>query len=171
MVVVSGLPSNSDPDKGVTTRDVSEAVNKRLRELAPGATEFLSIGNSSRSKIVLAPVEDIRLRREHRLRPGRRQKQIEVTVSPDYIAKVPRLPAEQRLAAGNPGGSKPEPEPEIPAGADAVTKSLIELKSPNKGKRKDAIQRLERTAPDGANEVVPALCPFWTTMTDSSSTT
>ena len=90
-----------------------------------------------------------------------REKQIEVTVSPDYLAKVPRLPAEQRLVAGNPGAPNQEPEPEVPAGADAVTKSLIELNSPNKGKKKDAIQRLERMAPDQrVNEVVATLLPL-----------
>jgi len=162
-IVVSGLPNNSDPDKGVTNRDASEAINKRLRELAPGATEFLSIGNSNRSKIFLAPVDDIQGFAKS-IDFGRvivKGTLIEVAVSPDYIAAVPRLPTEQRVAAGNHGAPKQELEPEIPAGADAITKSLIELKSPNTGKKKDAIQRLERMAPDHrVDEVVAALLPL-----------
>ena len=161
---VLGLPNNSDPDKGVTTRDVSGAINKRLRELVPGAKELLSIGGTNRSRIFLAPVDDMHSFAKS-IDFGKvvvvKDGLIEVTVSPDYIATVPRLPAEQRLAARNPVAPRQEPEPEIPAGADAITKSLIELKSPNKGKKKDAIHRLERTAPDHrVDGVVAALLPL-----------
>jgi hypothetical protein len=55
----------------------------------------------------------------------------------------------------------PAPEPEIPAGADAVTRSLIQLKSSDLGRKKEAVQRLERTTPDGrVDQVVPALLPL-----------
>jgi hypothetical protein len=163
-VGVLGLPINSDPDKEVTTRDVSEAIKRRLRELVPGAKEFLWIGGTNKLRIFLAPVDDVQgfaksidFGKVVVVKDGL----IEVTVSPDYIATVPRLPTEERLAARNPGAPMQEPEPEIPAGADAVTKSMIELKSPNKGRKKDAIQRLERMVPDQrVDEVVAALLPL-----------
>ena len=163
-IVVLGLPRNSDPDKGVTARDVSQAINKQLRELAPGATEFLSIGGTDRTKIFMAPIDD-KQGLAKRIGFGKvvvvKADLFEVTVSPDFIASVPRLPAEQQVAVPDIGPSTREPEPKIPDGADAVTKSLIQLKSHDKGKQKEAIQRLERTAPDERDdEVVAALLPL-----------
>ena len=163
-IVVLGLPRNSDPDKGVTARDVSQAINKQLRELEPGATEFLSIGGTDRTKILMAPIDD-KQGLAKRIGFGKvvvvKTDLFEVTVSPDFIASVPRLPAEQQVAATDIGPSTREPEPKIPDGADAITKSLIQLKSHDKGKQKEAIQRLERTAPDEReDEVVAALLPL-----------
>jgi HEAT repeat protein len=53
------------------------------------------------------------------------------------------------------------PDPEVPPGADTITRSLIELKSSDQGKRKRALERLQRTAPDGrVDQVVGALVPL-----------
>ena len=72
-VVFFGLPTNGDPARGVTTRDVSEALNERLKRLAPSATSWLSMSIDSQSALVLAPVDDARSRREHQLRQGHGQ--------------------------------------------------------------------------------------------------
>jgi HEAT repeat protein len=46
-------------------------------------------------------------------------------------------------------------------GTDAITRSLIELKSSDKGKQKRALDRLQRAAPDGrAVQVAAALVPL-----------
>jgi predicted Zn finger-like uncharacterized protein len=163
-IVVTGLPKNTIPDNGVTNRDVFDAINKQLRELEPGAKEFTSFGLGDRSRILMAPVDD---------KPGLARRigfgkavvvkpdLIEVTVFPDFIATVPRLPAEQPVAAANPRARRQGPEPVIPADADPVTKSLLQLKSTDDGKRKDAVKRLERLLPDEhVDEVVKALLPL-----------
>jgi hypothetical protein len=152
------------PEKGVTARDVSDAINKQLKELVPGTAEFMSFGIGDRARILMAPVDDksslaqrINFGRAVVVKPGL----IEIRLSPDFIASVPRLPAEQQITAGNFDNPTQEAEPKIPAGADAVTKSLIQLKSPNKGRKKEAIQRLERMAPtERVDEVVAALLPL-----------
>jgi hypothetical protein len=69
-----------------------------------------------------------------------------------------------------PGGGPPQPEhragrrnqdPEIPPNADPITKSLLQLKSDDIGRKKEGIQRLGRTQPnDRLDEVVRALVPL-----------
>jgi HEAT repeats len=52
-------------------------------------------------------------------------------------------------------------EPDVPAGADAITRSMIELRSPDKVRRKQALMRLQRAVPDGrVDQVVGALVPM-----------
>jgi len=95
-ITVLGIPRNSVPEKGVTARDVSDAINKQLRELVPGATEFMSFGIGDRARILMAPVDDkpglaqrINFGKAVVVKPGL----IEITLSSDFIASVPRLPA------------------------------------------------------------------------------
>ncbi len=57
-IVVSGLPANSDPAKGTTARDVFQALNKRIKELAPPATECSSIRVGRHSAHILAPIDN-----------------------------------------------------------------------------------------------------------------
>jgi len=160
-VVFSGLPSNSDPAKGVTTRDVSEALTKRTKELAPSATSWMSLSIDNQSALVLAPVDDVRaLARSIDFgKTTVKGTRIDVLVSPEYIASVPRLPAELKVAAPSPGHR--DPEPVVPPDADPVTRSLIQLKSSDIGKKKEAIQRLGRATPsDRLEEVALALVPL-----------
>jgi hypothetical protein len=93
----SGIPTNSDPARGVTARDVSEAIRERARTLAPSVNRFSWISRNNTSVLMMSPVDDI---------PGLasridfgtatvRGNQISVQISPDYVASVPRLPAEQ----------------------------------------------------------------------------
>ena len=37
MLVLTGLTTNTDPSSGITKRDVDDAIDKRLKALAPGA--------------------------------------------------------------------------------------------------------------------------------------
>jgi hypothetical protein len=161
LVLFAGLPSNSDPALGVTTRDVSEALNKRVRALAPTATNWMSLTIDNDSGIALAPVDDVQALAAS-IDFGEvttLNSVIHIAISKEYIASVPRLPVEPMAAAVAP--SHIGPEPEIPADADPVTRSLIQLKSPDIGRRKEAIQRLGRTAPgDRLEEVVAALLPL-----------
>jgi hypothetical protein len=61
----------------------------------------------------------------------------------------------------NAGATGREREPKFPPDADAVAKSLIQLKSPEISKKKEALQRLERTPPDERlAEVVATLVPL-----------
>jgi hypothetical protein len=63
--------------------------------------------------------------------------------------------------AAPPRARSQAPDPEVPLGADPITRSLIELKSSDKGKRKQAVERLQRTTPDGrVDQVVAALVPL-----------
>jgi hypothetical protein len=160
-VVFSGVPSNSDPAKGVTTRDVTEALNKRLRELSPGATSWMSLNIDNKSATVLAPVNDVRSL-ANSIDFGTvmvRGSRIDVELSPGYIAAVPRLPAELSRPQPNPG--RRQEDAEIPANADPITKSLLQLKSDDIGRKKEAIERLGRMRPnDRLQEVVSALLPL-----------
>ena len=107
-IVVLGLPRNSDPDKGVTARDVSQAINKQLRELAPEPHGVL-VDRWYRQDEDFhgAHRRQARSREANRVRQGRRREAdlFEVTVSPDFIASVPRLPAEQQVAVPDIGPS------------------------------------------------------------------
>ena len=58
MIVVSGLPANSGPAKGTTVRDVFQALNKRIKELTPSATEYFSLRVGRHSAHILAPIDD-----------------------------------------------------------------------------------------------------------------
>jgi HEAT repeat protein len=161
MVLYSGLPSNSDPTVGVTLRDVSEAANKRMRELAPVATNWMTLTIENDSGLVLAPIDDIRALAA-KIDFGKATvlgNVISVELSRDYVASVPQLPAEPKVAVVEPG--RRDPEPEIPADANLVTNSLVQLKSADTGRKKQAVQRLERTTPgDRRDEVVAALLPL-----------
>jgi hypothetical protein len=160
-VVFVGVPANSDPARGVTTRDVLEAVRRRVRELTPGANNSMTLNIDSKAAMVLAPVNDVRS-----LAAGIdfgkvtvSGTRIDVQISAEYIASVPRLPAESSRAGPNPGG--PNGEPEIPADADPVTRSLLQLESDDIGRKKEAINRLGRIRPnERLEEVVGLLIPL-----------
>ncbi len=131
--------------------------------LAPGANRISSVSSNNTSVLMLAPVDDI---------PGLASRidfgtatvsgnQIAVQVSPDYVASVPRSPAEQPGPARNPGRAGRNREAEIPPDADAVTRSLIQLKSLETHTKKDGLNRLMRTQPDDRlAEVVQAVIPL-----------
>ena len=160
----SGLPRNSDPARGVTNRDVATAVRERLRSLAPGATRTSWLTRGNASVMMLAPVNDIPglARRIDFGTATVRGNQIDVQISPEYVASVPRLPAEQSSTPDiNPGLRPANRDPEIPADADAVTRSLLQLKAEATHTKKDGLNRLMRTRPDGRlAEVVQAVLPL-----------
>jgi hypothetical protein len=164
-IVILGVPNNGDPALGVTARDVSQAAVTRLRALAPEATSYRMTRINDRTTLILAPVNDPQALAS-RIDIGTATVnggQIELQLSPDFIASAPRLPAEPASAPSVAArDSRPAvPDPEVPAGADLVTKSLIQLKSADRGKQKDAIHRLERANPDGrVDQVVRALLPL-----------
>jgi hypothetical protein len=164
MVVFSGLPINSDPAHGVTKRDVVDAIDKRLKALVPGAAQSMSIstGSGDAWSICLAPVDDVKHLAES-IDFGRasvRGSRIEVVVANEYIASVPRLPADPSVAARRQNAR--DDEPQVPANADAITKSLIQLKSSDLGRKKDALNRLSRIRPsarlkDVHEDILPLL--------------
>ena len=121
----------------------------------------MSSGN--RSILILAPVDDIS-GLANRIDFGTATvngNQIAVQISPDFVASVPRLPAEQPSAAVNAGRPGRNHEPEFPPDADAVAKSLIRLKSPETHTKKDGLNRLMRTLPDDRlAEVVQSVIPL-----------
>ncbi len=160
-VVYIGMPSNSDASLGVTMLDVSKAVNSRLRELAPGATTTMTLNVDGKASMVLAPVDDVSAL-ANSIDFGKATVQgsrIEVTLSPEYIASVPRQSAEPSRAVSDRVGR--DADPAIPGDADPVTRSLAQLNSGDLGRRKEAIQRLGRTQPnDRLDEVVTALLPL-----------
>jgi predicted Zn finger-like uncharacterized protein len=59
VLTFSGIPTNSDPAKGATTRDVSEAINARLRALVPNVTNFVWTRRNNRLALALSPINDI----------------------------------------------------------------------------------------------------------------
>ena len=72
---------------------------------------------------------------------------------------MPRLPAEPSIAA-RPHNPRDD-EPQVPANADAITRSLIQLKSPDIGRKKEALDRLVHTRPsDRLKEVLAAVLPL-----------
>jgi HEAT repeats len=161
MVVLSGLPTNSDPARGVTKRDVEDAIDKRLKALAPGAHQSMSTGSGDARSMCLAPVDDVK-RMAESIDFGKaslRGSRIEVVVAKEYVASAPRLAAEPSVAA-HPHSPR-DAEPQVPANADPITKSLIQLKSPDIGRIKDALNRLTRIRPsDRLKEVHGAILPL-----------
>jgi len=88
--------------------------------------------------------------------------QVRVTLSREFVASVPRLPAEQVQAPDiMPGPPPGRREPDIPADADAVSKSLIQIKADAIQTKKDGLNRLMRMQPDArVAEVVKAVLPL-----------
>jgi len=155
----TGIPANSDPAQGVTARDVWEAITKRIKALAPAIESQMSYSIDDHRALIVAPIEDpaALAKRIDFGKATAKDTKIVVEVSPEFVASAPRLPPEPSIATHRPDRT----EPEIPADADPITKSLIQLKSPDIGKKKDAIHRLERTTPDNRlGEVVGALLPL-----------
>jgi hypothetical protein len=160
-ILVTGLPTHGDPPAG----DVTEAISRRIKELAPEIAQGNSVYINDRFATVVAPVNDIQ-GLASRIDFGTvtvKDYRIEIQVDARWAANVPRKPAQPQpgsLAAPPPSRPRSE-EPEIPAGADAITRSLIELKSSDQGKRKQAVERLQRSVPDGrVDQVVEALIPL-----------
>ncbi len=162
-VVNLAVPVNNDPTIGPTSRDVTDAISKRLKELAPNASSSMSIGVGNKWATFLSPVDDVRaLARVINFGTvsvkGRR---IDVQLSRDFMMAVPRLDTGPAVASRPPPAQKHEADPVIPADADPIAKSLIQLKSHNKGPREEAVRRLRRITPsDRKDEVVEALLPL-----------
>jgi predicted Zn finger-like uncharacterized protein len=163
MIIFTGLPHNSDPTNGVTTRDVTEAVTKRMRVLAPAANNWMLQNIDNRTELLLAPVDDIETLAES-IDFGEatvERNRIEVEVSAAYVAKLSRVPASRPPTANRRALPRPRTEPEFPADADEVDKALVELKSHELNKRKDGVRRLLRWLPDERlPQVVAALVPL-----------
>jgi transposase-like protein len=163
MILYSGIPANSDPARGVTAREVSEAVRQRFRQLVPGATRTTAVRRNNKYALVLSPVDDVaglasQIDFGTATATGQ---QIDLVLSADFIASVPRLPAEQQTSPLDSGPAGNTAQEELPQDADAVTKSLVQLKSSDINKKKEALRRLERTPPDERlAEVVAAVVPF-----------
>ncbi len=155
-LLVNGVPTNGDPSPD----DVTQAIKKRIDELAPSVRSMRGARINDRYEQAFGPVDDVQglaLRIDFGAAKVK-EKRIEVDLDPKWAASVPRQakPATPAAAAGRPRNE----DPEIPAGADGVTRSLIELKSTDPWKRRRAIERLQRTNPDGrVDQVVAALIP------------
>jgi HEAT repeats len=165
LLIVSGIPMNGDSDRGVTTRDVVAAIERRAKELAPEITQTARFQLNERLWLVLAPVNDRQSLAAHIDFGAISVKGAEISVQLDgrWALNVPRLPPEPKPGPGAapPGARAQAPDPEVPLGADLVTRSLIELKSSDKGKRRQALERLRRTVPDGrVDQVVAAAAPL-----------
>jgi hypothetical protein len=164
-IVISGMPGDADTGRGVTNRDVTAAVTRRLKELAPEAVHSPMFGANDKMSIVMAPVNDAQglVARIDFGTVTLNGDRIEVQLDPRYVAAVPRLATKSKPAPGIASWesrSRPS-EPEVPVGADAITKSLIELKSSEVHKKKQALDRLQRATPDGrADQVVQSLIPL-----------
>ncbi len=161
-IMFTGIPTNTEPAKGVTARDVSEAILARIRELAPGAKNFMWRRRNNRLALALSPVDDIPafVRAIDFGTTTFRGIEIDVVLSPEYVASVPRLPAEAPVNVANSGPTGRAAEPAIPPGADEVTRCLIQLKSPDVHTRKRGAEQLGRITPDNRLlEVVAALVP------------
>ena len=162
--MVSGVPINDDPSRGLTSRQFMQALAKRARELAPTAIRHAWVRRGDRSALLLSPVDDIQ-GFANRIDFGTVSVSgnlIYVTLSPNFAAAVPRLAAEPQQTPDIILDARPASrEPEIPADADAVEKSLIQLKANATHTKKDGLNRLMRTRPDGRlAEVVQAVLPL-----------
>lgn len=149
-VVVIGMPGHDNPARGATNRDVTTAVSQRLKELAPESVRSQMVYANERLSIVMAPVDDAQ-GLASRIDFGTvtlNGDRIEVRLDPRYVARVPRLPAESTPEPRTALRRDPvrTPDPEVPVGADSTTRSLIELKSSEVHKKKQAIDRLQRDA-------------------------
>ena len=93
MVVLSGLPQNSDPARGVTKHDVEDAIDKRLKALAPESSQSMSTGSGDRRSMCIAPVDDVQRLSESIDfgKASRSGSRIDVAVAKEYIASVPRI--------------------------------------------------------------------------------
>jgi HEAT repeat protein len=165
VVVFTGVPTNNDPKKGVTFVDAWQVITARIKALAPAIEHILTFGPENQRALIIAPIDNppalaqsidfgkVTLQRDTRIR---------VDISPEFVASVPKLleipawsPRKQ------PEGRERKPEAPIPSDADAVTKSLLELKSADMGKKRQAIHRLARATPDQrVADVVAALLPL-----------
>ncbi len=135
VVVVSGLPGHGDPSRGVTNRDVTAEVTRRLRELVPEAGSPSMFGDNNMMMLLMAPIND-RQGLVPRIDFGTvalKGDQLTIQLDSRYIASVPRLPAEPTAGEQPQVAARTSPDrpvdPEVPVGADPITKSLIELKS------------------------------------------
>lgn len=163
VVVFTGIPANSDPTKGVTGREVLEAITQRIKALAPAIEYVMTFGPENQKALIIAPIDDasaLASRIDFGKTTLQRDTRIRIDLSPEFVATVPRLPPEPAWVSNqNPGPSRAEAQ--IPRDADPVTRSLLELRSLDVGKKKEAVHRLERTAPDNrTSEVVAALLPL-----------
>jgi hypothetical protein len=160
-ILVTGLPTQGDPPAG----DVTEAISRRIKELAPESAQGSLVLINDRFTTVVAPVDDIQ-GLASRIDFGTvtvRDYRIEIQLDARWAANVPRKPVQpQPVPSAAPRISPPRAdEPEIPLGADAITRSMIELKSSDRGKRKQAVERLQRSVPDGrVDQVVEAVVPL-----------
>jgi hypothetical protein len=128
-ILVTGLPTHGDPP----TSDVTEAIARRIKELAPGSAPGSSVLVDDRFATVVAPVDDIQ-GLGSRIDFGTvtvRDYRIEIQLDARWAANVPRKPVQPQPAPPQaPRISPPRAdEPEVPLGADAITRSMIELKS------------------------------------------
>jgi hypothetical protein len=160
-ILVTGLPTGGDPP----TRDVTEAISRRIKELAPEIVRGSAVTIGDRFETVVAPVNDIQ-GLAIRIDFGAvtvKEARIQVQLDAQWASNVPRRPPDPKPGpSSSPPGAPDRPaDPDIPAGADAITRSMIELKSSDQGKRKRAVERLQRSVPDGrVDQVVGALVPL-----------
>ena len=104
-IMFTGISTNSDPAKGVTAREVSAAILARIRELAPGATNSMWRRRNNRLALALSPVDDIPafVRGIDFGTTTVRGDEIDVILSPEFVASVPRLPPEAPVDVASPG--------------------------------------------------------------------
>jgi hypothetical protein len=161
--VFTGIPTNSDPAQGPTRDGVWEAIKQRIKAIAPPIEAELDFESGGNKALIVAPIDDPKSLAS-RIRFGKAtllaDTKIRIDISPQFLAnasKVGKRPAQ----ATNSQPPSAKPAISIPADADPVTKSLLQLKSSDMGQKKEAVHRLERTAPDKRlHEVVTALLPL-----------
>jgi hypothetical protein len=145
----------------VTKRDVAEAIDNRLKALAPESSQTMSAEIRGERSICLISVDDVKRLAESIDfgKASRKGNRIDIVVGKEFIASVPRLAAEQAVAARPPNPR--DDEPKVPANADAVTKALARLQSSDIHRKKDALSQLARVRPsDRVKEVHDAVLPL-----------
>jgi hypothetical protein len=92
VLVFQGIPTNTDPTRGVTEREVSEAAFQRARDLAPNAQNFFRTQRENRYVLAISPVDDVAAF-ARKIDFGTctiLDNVITVVLSPEFIESVPR---------------------------------------------------------------------------------
>ncbi len=134
--------------------DVTVAEERYIkREVGPTMREALTRTKLAFKKLEADPILAIRLS----LANVQLDKELKAWGGPSREIPSNPPPAAPSVELAAPLATPIAAEPAIPADTDDVTRSLLELKSANFIKRKDALIRLQQATPDGrADEVVSA---------------
>ncbi len=176
-LVIEGIPTNLDPNVGLTGEEVRRAIVARVGQAQPQINGWIwgqRNGGSPSLRMIPEPDAAALANSINFGRVTRQGNTINVTLDQDFLAAVPRIPKNELAQAQPPPAPAPDNfggknEPQIPANADPVTRSLLELKNAGNDhfKKVRALERLRRTkSVDRASEVVQAVVLF---LTDDDS--